>query len=175
MALVFQYGSNADSARLNSSERLRGDAHPVGIAKTEDNFELDFTVRSEGNKCAAADMVPGGGRKIWGVLYEIPDYLITRETAKPLGRKSLDAIEGEGSNYTRISIALRYPDGRAVERDVITYVVRCRIRNQQTSLAYVSHIIRGLRQHYVPDEYIEYVKRRVIANNHSLETAIEAL
>jgi hypothetical protein len=88
MALVFQYGSNARSERLNANDRLCGDARPVGIAHTQDYYELDFTVWSKKNKCAAADIVPGSGRKIWGVLYEIPDYLIRRETSGK--RKSLD-------------------------------------------------------------------------------------
>lgn len=37
--------------------------------------------------------------KVWGVVYDIPDYLIGKATAKAHNRKSLDAIEGEGTNY----------------------------------------------------------------------------
>ena len=98
MALVFQYGSNLSSERINSDSRLKGDARPVGIAYTEDDFELDFSVWSKGNNCAAADIIPGAGRKIWGVIYEIPDYLIERTSAKERDRKSLDAIEGVDFN-----------------------------------------------------------------------------
>jgi len=43
---------------------MKGDAKPVGIAYTKDDYELDFTVWSNGNQCAAADIVPGSGRKI---------------------------------------------------------------------------------------------------------------
>jgi hypothetical protein len=171
MALVFQYGSNTRSERLNADDRLRGDARPVGIACTKDRFELDFNVWSHGNQCAAADLVPGVGRSIWGVLYEIPDYLIRRETAR--NRKSLDAIEGEGTNYKRIEIDLTNSDGESIQ--VMTYVVINKVSGRKTSLEYASHIVIGLREHNVPSEYIDYVKARIVANNPILKDDIDAL
>jgi hypothetical protein len=173
MALVFQYGSNAHSERLNSSDRLQGDARAVDIAYTDDDYELEFTVSSINNKCAAADIVSGSGRKIWGVLYEIPDYLIRRETSGC--RKSLDAIEGEGTNYKRIGIALRYQNGILVEGNSITYVVINKTEGLKTSLEYGRHIVIGLREHKVPNEYVEYVKARIISNNPALKKDIEVL
>src|SRR5438045_1058197 len=119
MAYVFQYGSNTSTVRLNSNDRLQGDARPLGAAYTQEDFDLDFDVWSTKNNCAASDIVSGHGRKIWGVLYEIPDYLITSDTSGQ--RKSLDAIEG--LKYKRISIALNQPDGTPVHENVITYVV----------------------------------------------------
>ena len=44
MAKVFQYGSNTSSSRLNSKERLQGDAKVLSVAQTVDNFEFDFSV-----------------------------------------------------------------------------------------------------------------------------------
>jgi hypothetical protein len=173
MALVFQYGSNADPNRLNSHDRLRGDARSVGTAYTEDSFQLDFTVWSDRNNCAAADIVPGGGRTIWGVLYEVPDFLIRRDTAGD--RRSLDAIEGEGTNYERVPIRLRRPDATRIEQEVITYIVINRRFGLQTSLEYVRHIIVGLRAHNVPGEYVEYVKERVTTSNPTLTGEIAGL
>lgn len=166
MALVFQYGSNTSSKRLNSQDRLQDDAFPVGIGYTQDNFELEFAVFSKTNDCGAANIRPGSGRNIWGVLYKIPCYLITRGTSGV--RKSLDAIEGEGCNYKRISIPIRYPDGAPVKGDIITYVAIEPQEGLLTSLPYATYIICGLREHNVPDEYINYVKERVIANNRDL-------
>ena len=57
MALVFQYGSNLSSQRLNGNERLRGGARIVGTARTTASYRLDFTVWSPHNQCAAADLV----------------------------------------------------------------------------------------------------------------------
>src|SRR5258708_7126328 len=57
------------------------------------------------------------------------------DTAAPL--KSLDAIEGEGSNYSRIKIALRDPNGRPIE-GAITYVGLTRKAGIQTPAEYVA-------------------------------------
>lgn len=64
MALVFQYGSNTSGTRLNSQDRLRGDAKDLGLVCTEAPFELDFDVWSTSNACAAADIREGRGRPI---------------------------------------------------------------------------------------------------------------
>jgi AIG2 family protein len=173
MAYVFQYGSNTLPSRFNSADRLRGDAQSLGAAYTEEEFELDFDVWSRGNECAAADIISGRGRRIWGVLYEIPDHLINRETSG--NRKSLDAIEGR--KYERRTIAVMYPDGAPVDEEVITYVVlENEKRNDiQTSAKYCGYIIAGLREHNVPDEYIEYAKARMITNNPGLRADVEVL
>ena len=62
---------------------------------------------SKNQKCAAADIVQKPGAKAWGVLYEVPEYLIYRELAFARSRKSLDEIEGEGGNYERKEIMVR--------------------------------------------------------------------
>ena len=171
MALFFQYGSNTSTTRLNSEERLRGDARDLGLAYTEVPFELDFDVWSTRNACAAADLREGRGRPIWGVLYEVPDYLIRRETSGE--RKSLDAIEGE--RYECRAIRVRRPDTTPVAGDVITYTVRNPEAGLRTSIEYASHIIYGLRAHGAPDEYLAYVKERVIANNPDLAAQVGLL
>jgi len=107
--LVFQYGSNCLDAEINGAKRLMGDAKFISIAETVDDYELAFNVFSNGRHCAAADIVRKQGSKAWGVLYEIPEYLISRATAEARGRKSLDAIEGEGKNYERREIDVRTP------------------------------------------------------------------
>ncbi len=52
----------------------------------------------------ASDIVVTPGSKVCGVLYEVPDFLIERKTARAQKRKSLDEIEGEGINYKRETI-----------------------------------------------------------------------
>lgn len=173
MALAFQYGSNTSLERMNSHDRMRGDARPVGIAYTENDFELEFSVWSRTNQCAVANILPSSGRKIWGVVYEIPDYLISRETSGV--RKSLDAIEGEGQNYRRIIIALGSPNGLPFKNEFITYIGLRRRSGIYTSLEYARHIIRGLREHDVPDDYIEYVKAQILVNNPGLRKNIIVL
>jgi hypothetical protein len=74
---------------------------------------------------------------------------------------------------------LNHPDGTPVYERVITYVVidTHRQTNIQTSLDYCRHIIAGLRDyaHYVPEEYIQYAKARMIANNPTLSGDVAAL
>lgn len=171
MGLVFQYGSNTSSSRLNSPDRLCGDARDLGLVSTQGIFELDFDVWSNRNNCAAADIREGAGRVIWGVLYEVPDYLIDRDTSG--ARRSLDAIEG--SQYQRQSIGVQNLDGTSVQAPVITYTVRSPQLGLRTSLAYVSYILAGLREHGAPAEYVAYVKNRAIANNPGLATDLERL
>jgi hypothetical protein len=148
MALVFQYGSNCSEIQINSKDRLHGDAKFFAIAQTVDDFQLAFDVWSKNRKCAASDIVPTPGSKVWGVLYEVPDFLIERTTASARKRKSLDAIEGEGTNYARQSIAVKSADGQILT--AITYRVIDPKPDLKSSLEYVGYIIDGLREHGVP-------------------------
>jgi cation transport regulator ChaC len=171
MALVFQYGSNMSVARLNGEDRLDGHAKTICVAKTAEQFELVFSVWSKSNNCAAADLLPGkAGRSIYGVLYEVPDFLLSRDTAKQQGRKSLDEIEGEGTNYVRATIDIIPNDG--VSGRAITYLVKNRRPNLKTSAAYVAHIFAGLREHNMPAEYCQYVRSKIIENNSDLKDVL---
>ncbi len=153
--------------RLNDPKRLNGDAVVVSTASTKTRFNLAFTVWSKGNNCAAADIVPDKmGRSIWGVLYEIPDHLIYRETANSHSRKALDAIEGEGGNYERIHINI--VDAQGTEQSVLTYVVRNRSANLETSREYAQHIIDGIEEHRLPEEYRRYVVSQIERSNPKL-------
>jgi gamma-glutamylcyclotransferase (GGCT)/AIG2-like uncharacterized protein YtfP len=136
--LVFQYGSNCLDSQINSKERLKGDARFISIAETVDDYELAFDVFSNGCRCAAANIVPKPGGKVWGVLYEIPKYLLSRHTAGE--RKSLDAIEGEGTNYERREIEVRKPNGEIVT--ALTYTVRNPRSGLRTDIDYVRYYHR---------------------------------
>jgi hypothetical protein len=153
---------------------LNGAAKVIGKVITENTFEFDFTVYSKTNKCGAADIVPGSGCQIWGVLYDIPEERIFRKKC-PEGLKCLDAIEGEGINYVRDSISVCYPDGTRVKDVVITYVAKERKTTYKTSIDYVRHIINGLRSNEIPESYIEYVKQRIVRNNPLLDEDVELL
>src|SRR5438105_3032625 len=105
MAFVFQYGSNCDEKRLNSSKRLNGQAHDLCAAETVEGWKIAFEIYSVGNGCAASDLVqtPGTGRTAWGVLYEITDEFIR---GKPIdGQKTLKEIEGK--RYEEMPIRVR--------------------------------------------------------------------
>jgi gamma-glutamylcyclotransferase len=173
MTLIFQYGSNCSESEMNSESRLRGDAKFVDIAETIEDYELAFDVQSIGRGCAASDIVRKTGSKVWGVLYEVPDYLIHRETAKARKRKSFDQIEGEGTNYKRETIQVRRQDGDMAT--ALTYTVSHPKLGLKTNIDYVGHIVRGLRDHKVPDEYIAKVKAIAVANNPGIARQVQDL
>ena len=176
MALVFQYGSNASSEHLNSTERLGGAACSGKLAHTKECFDLSFTHFSDKNQCATADLVPNGSRKIYGVLYDIPDnrvYRVYRFCSDD--PKTLDDIEGECSAYfrTRIPVVMAVPPHKSCE--VITYLVKTPSSGIKTSAEYVRHIIKGLREHDAPEDYVTYVKERAVENNSCLGSELEEM
>ena len=171
MALVFQYGSNMFTREMNRDDRLCGDAISRGLVCTQARHEFDFDVWSRNRRCYAADIRQGRGRTIWGVLYEVPDSLIERETARARGRRALDEIEGEGTNYRRHPIAVRWRNGRPVRSPVITYTVTAPRPTGATSVEYATLILKGLREHDAPNGYMAYVKKRVIRSNPELSGA----
>ena len=113
------------------------------------------------------------GNKAWGALYEVPDFLIERKTAAAQNRKSLDAIEGEGANYKRETLAVRRNDGPTVT--ALTYLVQNPKPDLQTSLEYVRYIVEGLRERGVREDYIEHVKKLAQANNPAIATQVQEL
>lgn len=158
---------------MNSKSRLCGDAKFVDIAETVEDYELAFDVQSSGRGCAASDIVRKPGAKVWGVLYDVPEHLIHRETAKARKRKSFDQIEGEGTNYKRETIQVRRQNGDIAT--ALTYTVRNPKPGLKTNIDYVGHIVRGLRDHKVPDEYIAKVKAVAVANNPGITKEVQDL
>ena len=173
MALVFQYGSNCLDSEINSKDRLCGDARYIDIAETVEDFELAFDVWSTGRGCAASDILRKPGGKVWGVLFEVPDYLMGRKTAKARGRKSFDQIEGEGTNYKREMINVRRPGGEIVL--ALTYTVKSPKQGLATDIDYVRCIVYGLREHKISDEYIDKVKAMAAANNPDIAAVAQKL
>jgi hypothetical protein len=173
MALVFQFGSNCADSQINGEERLRGDAKFVALVRTVEDFALAFNVWSKNRNCAASDIVPHPGTKVWGALYEVPDDLIERKSARARGRKSLDEIEGEGMNYGRESIAVCGADGKKITAQ--TYRVKNPKPNLRTSLEYVGYILTGLRERGAAEEYIASVKKIAIQNNPELASSIDEM
>ncbi len=171
MALVFQYGSNTSERRLNSAERLRGDARPLGAFQTEATYRLEFTVWSKTNNCAASNIAAAPDRRIWGVLYEIPDALLLTATSRE--RRSMEAIEGP--RYRAEDIRLLDREDTIGQRPVITFVVKDPVPGLRTSLEYVGHILFGLWSFNVPNDYTAYVIAQAVANNPELAPGIAAM
>jgi hypothetical protein len=157
--IVFQYGSNCLAERINSADRLDGAAKPMGKASTVDGFELEFDVYSSKNECAASDIVrcPGSGKIVWGILYDVPE---PRLFGSRQDVKTLEQVEGRLYKAEKIIV-----DFSGTQVEAVTFTVRNPVAGLRTSPEYVSYILRGLREHGVPAEYIEQVRAKAITNN----------
>ena len=149
MAKVFQYGSNCDEQRLNSPERLRNAAVLVSRAQTVDNFEIAFDVWSSTNKCAAADLIRGGNKPAWGVLYEIAEDCIDGSPCD--GGKTLAEIEGGKYEKQCIQVIVK-----GETKSAVTFLVKgvCTSERQANFFG----ICKAYRQRYagagIPEKYI---------------------
>ena len=162
MALIFQYGSNTDTTRLNADDRLKGQARCMGLASTVEPYVFKLGVPSKKHGCTAT-IEPGGEGLAWGVLYEVPDQIIGRDIHTPRRWKSLDEIEAEGKNTRRTTIRVRKVGGEEVS--AVTYVALRTQEELKTTGEYAQHILRGLKSHGAPEEYIHKVRETIIANN----------
>jgi cation transport regulator ChaC len=153
MPLIFQYGSNCDASRLSSDARLGGDAEDLGRAETLGEYDIGFHVWSRSNGCAAADLITTPGCRAWGVLYKVSDK----------GYEKLK--QTEGSRYEPTAIRVRKHTGEVVE--AITFLVRRDERRAGlwTSFEYVRHIVNGLREHGVPEDWVAHVLEVAIKTN----------
>jgi hypothetical protein len=127
-----------------------------GRAETVDEYDLAFNVWSQGNACAACDLVvaPGTGRHVWGVLYDVPADRI-RGWNRPDGKKTMEEIEGK--LYEEKTIPVRNEAGEQVDAVTFLVIPTQRRHGLWTSADYVSHIVCGLRAHDVPEEYVQRV------------------
>jgi hypothetical protein len=178
VTLVFEYGPDCLDSQMNGRSRLSGDAKCVGIAETVDDYEIVFDVWSEKRSCATSDLLRSVTKhtensKVWGVLYEVPDWLIERASAEANGRKSLDAIKGAGTEYQRTAIEVRKPGGQPIQ--AITYTAANPKAGLLTQTGYVRHIVTGLRERGVPEGYIDRVKSIACANNPAMSAIVPRL
>ncbi len=114
-----------------------------------------------------------GGNVSRAHSYDIPEYLLRPQTAKAHDRKSLDAIEGEGTNYKSQNIVVRKPDGELVT--ALTYTIIAPSKDLKTSFEYVRYIIGGFREREIPQAYIDKVKAIATANDPTLAASLERL
>jgi gamma-glutamylcyclotransferase (GGCT)/AIG2-like uncharacterized protein YtfP len=136
--LYFAYGSNLDLRRFR--RRCPG-ATVVGRAQLPDHA-LGFTRYSRVEKGGVADIVPQLGATVWGALYEIDEACF----------RTLDEYEGAPREYRRESVFVI--DDAGHDREAIAYVAN-KTGEFAPSRAYLEQIVRGARDHALPDEYVE--------------------
>ena len=146
----FSYGSNLDPDQM----RERCPAFRVaGLAALHD-YQLVFPLYSYRWDGGVASVQLHHGDTVWGVVYELTDEDLA----------ALDGFEGyRGSGnqhnlYERqvVMVDLTRPDDGSVPRRVraVTYFPR-RSNPSPPTRRYLDTILRGARQHRLPEEYVE--------------------
>ena len=136
--IYFAYGSNVEAVEVDG-----GEARSLGSARLDDH-RLAFTRRSVRTGTGVADVISALGEVVWGVLYEL----------EPDQAAALDAKEGLGWAYARVSRRVRTPGGEEV--DAFLYTVLHKEREEvPPSDAYLERLLRGARRHGLPADYVQ--------------------
>ena len=140
---VFAYGSNMCSGRFRDYGVV---PEEVGRPALLQDFRLCFNKVSQEDQSGKANVKAHRGRKVWGVLYTIPDAHLT----------ILD--DGEGG-YLRKKMPVRTTDGTATKAWV--YVARQPSRDPtlRPYTWYKRFLVEGARQHGLPDRYVQTLER----------------
>lgn len=139
--LYFAYGSNLDLRQF----RRRCPGHDVVGRARLLGYRLAFTRYSTKRKGGVADVVPEEGAVVWGALYDVDEASIP----------ALDEFEGAPRAYRRET--LRVIDDSGEEREAIVYIAN-RTGVFEPSAAYLELIVRGAREHGLPEEYIRSIE-----------------
>ena len=169
MLLVFQYGSNLSTARLNGPDRLQGAAEVVGLARTVDPFRISFDADT-GAGWAAANLLREGDEPAVGVLYRIPEERVVRGVSP--GVRTLDDIEHESQIYARQEIGVHCEAHGEDSIEVWTYLVIEPRRGVPTRWEYVRHILIGLVEHGAPLAYRRRVEQRILEHQPDLSAPL---
>jgi hypothetical protein len=164
--LLFQYGSNMSSRRLNEPSRLNGAAISVGSVVLE-GWGVRFDLYSERNGCGVADIVPSQDETVYGVLFEVPRELVI---APDGGRSRMDEIEGAragaSGNYARHLVYVLKGDRNF---QAYTYIgteagrerfSRMTPEARRVSKEYFEHLLVGAKEFGLPDPYVAYLRRQ---------------
>ena len=163
MAFVFLYGPNTCSSRINSQQLLDGAAETLGKAQTVEKYDIIFDVYNESYKCGGVNITLSPEKKVWGVLYKIPDELL-KDKDESNARPTLPQITGR--RYYKKNILVEQEDGKIIK--AITFAAQERYRYSRgvaTTSDYLYWIIAGLKEHEIEEEYIEHVREVAILSN----------
>jgi cation transport regulator ChaC len=140
----FAYGSNLSrEQKVNRTGPIREERRA-----RLDGYRLAFNKRGT-DGTGKANIVPDEGGTVWGVVYR----------CSPSALNEMDRHEGvSGGHYVRKTVRVRADDGE--ELDAVTYVAgSAYIDNSLTpSSEYLQTILRGAREHALPDEYVRGVE-----------------
>ena len=141
--LYFSYGSNM------STPRIKHRVESATVISTARLYEhsLRFHKKSvDGSAKCDIEMTNNPGDIVHGVLFE----LLARE------KHILDRYEGLGSGYNEKQVSLVLPHGESIT--AATYYATHIDASLSPYHWYKEHVIRGAREHALPDEHIKAIE-----------------
>jgi len=141
--LYFSYGSNMSTLRINH----RVDSATVVSTALLHEHSLRFHKKSvDGSAKCDIEHTNNQDDIVFGVVFEI----LNSEKAK------LDKYEGLGNGYDEKLVSIILPHGEAVE--ATTYYATHIDKSLRPYHWYKEHVLRGAREHTLPDEHISAIK-----------------
>lgn len=143
--IYFAYGSNMSSKRLHK----RCSSAIVEQTAKLSKYRLFFHKKSI-DGTGKADVIWTGDNNdaVYGVIFHIAKKDI----------RALDAAEGEGKHYERVTRKVQGVDGR--RRTVQMYIAKIISFDEMLhpSKQYLSYLIQGAKEHCLPKAYIQCLK-----------------
>ena len=138
----FAYGTNMDRRRVELHRAIVVQEVRRGVLE---NYRLLFNkVSSIRPTTGCANVVPAPGRRVFGVLYRIPDADISR----------MDIFEGvSGGQYHRERVLVRDEENDLIEAEV--YIADETNDNLLPSIEYLDGVVKGARESGIDEKYIE--------------------
>ena len=138
----FAYGSNLD---LRQMRRRCPGSVALGRARLP-GYRLAFTRYATKRRGGVADVIAEEGAEVWGALYDIDEANLA----------ALDEFEGAPRAYRRETIAVI--DDEGAEREAFIYIAN-RTGTFAPGRDYLALIVRGAREHGLPEEYIRAIEQ----------------
>lgn len=137
----FAYGANMHDSAFQSRRKMRPLEWRAGrVFGYRLRFNLDG--RPHG-KSAPANLEPGPGSEVWGVLYRLTRQQLLQ----------LDATEG--SHYRHVELDGEDRDGGPLR--AIAYIATGHATDGRPSLRYITLLREGARAHGLPDHWLRFL------------------
>jgi len=137
VARIFAYGSNMHAGRMGARVPA---ARPRGAAVLEGRRLVLNKPGRDGS--AKANLERAAGRRVWGVVWELP----ARDLAV------LDRHEG---GYVREAARVVHREGHTVDTEV--YVASRVDGALQAFDGYLAYLVEGAREHGLPGDYVAFL------------------
>lgn len=169
LKLYFAYGSNMDFQRINSKDRLNGNAKIIGKGVLKDHELIFNKISSKFENSGFANICYKKNSYVEGIIYEITgDIEIVKNSLNKLDKVEGYSPTSENNHYTRITKKIElYPlignneISNKIEAEVFPFIYICENENfinnnLKPKKEYLNHLLKG--EKYLSQEYFNKLK-----------------